>query len=306
MIKRCPTCQRTYSDESISFCLADGALLSAPYDSPAAEPPPTEKLNSPRVEVPPTQPPRPAASTMTSLPGAQKYQAAGIAEPRRKGWKLWWVALALATLTTAVIIAFDIRSEVNKEANRIASAPAQVSPAQPSPVQASPAQASPAQAATKPTATPLTDFTKSAPQPTLVNPDKAKYPDIGAAQAQLDPDPVLFPPNVKQPSAQNTSSEDYNRIFSGREVTSKARILSKPDPTYTEEARQNQITGTVVLRVVMSASGEVTNIHAVSSLPYGLTERAIAAAKQVKFVPATKDGHPVSMWIELQYNFNLY
>jgi TonB family protein len=99
---------------------------------------------------------------------------------------------------------------------------------------------------------------------------------------------------------------DYNKIFSGKEVTSKARVLEKPEPTYTEAARKNQITGTVVLRAVFSSSGQVTNIHAVSGLGDGLTERAIAAAKSIRFVPATKDGHPVSMWMELQYNFNLY
>ncbi len=99
---------------------------------------------------------------------------------------------------------------------------------------------------------------------------------------------------------------DYSKIFSGKEVTSKARVLEKPEPTYTESARKNQITGTVVLRAVFSSSGQVTNIHAVSGLPDGLTERAIAAAKNIRFVPATKDGHPVSMWMELQYNFNLY
>lgn len=99
---------------------------------------------------------------------------------------------------------------------------------------------------------------------------------------------------------------DYGRIFSGKEVTSKARVLEKPEPTYTEAARKNQITGTVVLRAVFSAGGTVTNIHAVSGLPDGLTERAIAAAKNIRFVPASKDGHPVAMWMELQYNFNLY
>jgi TonB family protein len=99
---------------------------------------------------------------------------------------------------------------------------------------------------------------------------------------------------------------DYSKIFSGKDVTSKARVLEKPEPTYTESARKNQITGTVVLRAVFSSGGTVTNIHAVSGLPDGLTERAIAAARQIRFVPATKDGHPVSMWMELQYNFNLY
>jgi TonB family protein len=99
---------------------------------------------------------------------------------------------------------------------------------------------------------------------------------------------------------------DYNRVFSGKEVTQKARVLSKPEPQYTEEARKNQITGTVVLRAVFTSGGQVTNIRAVSGLPYGLTERAIAAARLIKFSPAMKDGRAVSMYIQLEYNFNLY
>lgn len=98
----------------------------------------------------------------------------------------------------------------------------------------------------------------------------------------------------------------YDRIFTGRDVTTKARLISKPEPQYTEDARKNQITGTVVLKVVFTSNGSVTNIRTVSGLPFGLTERAIAAARQIKFVPATKDGHQVSMWMQLEYNFNLY
>ena len=99
---------------------------------------------------------------------------------------------------------------------------------------------------------------------------------------------------------------DYSRIFTGKDVTTKARLISKPEPQYTEDARKNQITGTVVLKCVFSSGGQVTSIRTVSGLPYGLTERAIAAARQIKFVPATKDGHQVSMWMQLEYNFNLY
>jgi TonB family protein len=99
---------------------------------------------------------------------------------------------------------------------------------------------------------------------------------------------------------------DYSRIFTGKDVTTKARLISKPEPQYTEDARKNQVTGTVVLKVVFASNGSVQNIRTVSGLPFGLTERAIAAAKQIKFVPATKDGHQVSMWMQLEYNFNLY
>lgn len=94
--------------------------------------------------------------------------------------------------------------------------------------------------------------------------------------------------------------------FGGSQGSQRVRLLFKPEPQYTEEARRNQITGTVVLRVVFASSGEVVQIRAVSTLPFGLTERAIAAARQIKFAPAMKNGQPVSVYMQLEYNFNLY
>jgi TonB family protein len=104
----------------------------------------------------------------------------------------------------------------------------------------------------------------------------------------------------------SVSTEAVSQPFSGREVTQKARVISKPQPTYTDAARASQTAGTVVLRGIFSASGEVVNIRVVSGLPDGLTERAIGAARQIKFIPPVKDGRFVSMWIQLEYNFNLY
>jgi TonB family protein len=103
-----------------------------------------------------------------------------------------------------------------------------------------------------------------------------------------------------------SGAEDYNRVFTGREVTTKARVLEKAEPTYTEGARKFGVEGTVVLRAVFSKDGQVTNIRVVSKRPHGLTQRAIEAARAIRFTPAMKDGQPVSMWMELQYNFNLY
>jgi TonB family protein len=100
-------------------------------------------------------------------------------------------------------------------------------------------------------------------------------------------------------------SDNNGRPFNGSQVEQRARVLFKPEPTYTEEARRNQITGTVMLRVVFASNGDVVQIRAVHSLPFGLTERAIAAARQIKFVPAVKGGQPVSVFMQLEYNFNL-
>ncbi len=99
---------------------------------------------------------------------------------------------------------------------------------------------------------------------------------------------------------------EVDRVYSSPEVTTRARVLSKPEPQYTEEARRNQITGMVILRVVFSRSGEVTNIRAIQTLSDGLTEKAIAAARKIRFVPATRNGQAVSMYMQLEYNFNLY
>lgn len=96
------------------------------------------------------------------------------------------------------------------------------------------------------------------------------------------------------------------QTFTGSEVDQRARLLSKPEPQYTEEARRNQISGTVMLRAVFSSSGEVVQIRALNTLPFGLTEKAIAAARQIKFVPAMKGGRSVSVHMQLEYNFNLY
>jgi TonB family protein len=95
-------------------------------------------------------------------------------------------------------------------------------------------------------------------------------------------------------------------IFRSGEVTERARVLTKPEPAYTESARGNEVTGTVVLRAVFAADGKVKHLSVIRGLPDGLTERAVAAARAIKFVPAKKDGRPVSMWMQLEYNFNLY
>ena len=95
-------------------------------------------------------------------------------------------------------------------------------------------------------------------------------------------------------------------VYTGKDVERKARLGMKPEPRYTAAARDNQVVGTVVLKAVFTSAGNVSNIRIVSGLPNGLTENAVAAARKIKFIPAMKDGHYVSMWIQLEYNFNLY
>jgi TonB family protein len=102
------------------------------------------------------------------------------------------------------------------------------------------------------------------------------------------------------------NNSERNRIFKVGEVTRRAVINSRPEPLYTDEARKEQITGTVVLRLVLNADGTVTNIVPLNRLGGGLTEKAIEAARRIQFTPAERDGRRVSQYATINYNFNIY
>ncbi len=97
----------------------------------------------------------------------------------------------------------------------------------------------------------------------------------------------------------------------GNEVYAPTRdmrptILYKERAKYTEEARQNKIQGTVVLSLIFGADGRIYDVRVVRSLPSGLTEESIAASQKIRFNPAVRDGRPVSVRMQLEYNFTLY
>ena len=127
---------------------------------------------------------------------------------------------------------------------------------------------------------------------------------LGAKATGIEVSDGLGVPYESESKAQ-TEVNNANPL-TGKQVERKAVVVMKPEPMYTEEARRNAITGTIVLKVVFSSDGSVVNIRTILGLPYGLTERAIEAAKKMKFVPAVKEGKFVSMWMQLEYNFNLY
>lgn len=88
--------------------------------------------------------------------------------------------------------------------------------------------------------------------------------------------------------------------------TEGIKIIAKPRPAYTDAARQNQVTGVVRLRVTFMANGQVGSVSPVSGLSYGLTEQAIAAAKQIRFEPAKVNGVAQTVTKQIEYSFSIY
>jgi TonB family protein len=82
-------------------------------------------------------------------------------------------------------------------------------------------------------------------------------------------------------------------------------VLSKPTPTYTNEARAMKLEGDVVLEVEFCASGTVRVLRVVRGLGHGLDESAARAAERIQFKPARTTSGPVDVRTTVQITFRL-
>ena len=88
--------------------------------------------------------------------------------------------------------------------------------------------------------------------------------------------------------------------------SSPLNITSRPKAQYTDEARHNNVQGIVKLKVVLGADGQVGEITPLTSLPFGLTEQAIAAAREIKFEPRKVNGVAQRSVVTVEYSFSIY
>jgi TonB family protein len=103
------------------------------------------------------------------------------------------------------------------------------------------------------------------------------------------------------------SAQSRPEVFKPGDGVSLPRLTTEVRPRYTKEAMDAKIEGTVTLRAVVLASGDVGDVELVRSLDdkYGLDRNAVAAAKQWKFVAGRKDGKPVAVEITIELTFTL-
>jgi len=84
------------------------------------------------------------------------------------------------------------------------------------------------------------------------------------------------------------------------------RPIRTPDAHYSNQARKKKINGVVLLVVIIGKDGLPQDIHVTRGLGYGLDEEAIKAVRKWKFTPATFDGVPVPVRINVETNFRTY
>jgi TonB family protein len=141
-------------------------------------------------------------------------------------------------------------------------------------------------------------LTAAAAQPPLGTPES------GAPSQSADPDTRNAP---CQPQGAGLSKPfDTCKYLPLGPGIRPPRATSIVDPKYTDAARKAKINGSVIVAVAINEEGGVDDVKIVRSLGYGLDQNAMAAARQGKFTPATKDGKPVPVQLNMEMTFKLY
>jgi TonB family protein len=154
----------------------------------------------------------------------------------------------------------------------------------------------------------MTKINRGEPDPALfeIPPDYTVQELMGRAVMNgIEPDEAakanLLRENMRNPAG----GLDNRTAPQALNASPKPTILYMPKALYTEDARRNRIEGTVVLNVVFAPNGAINSIRVVQGLPDGLTEKAIEAARKIRFQPAVNNGAPVSFRGDLSFTFVL-
>src|SRR6185369_7900074 len=132
-MKRCPTCNRTYTDPALNFCLEDGTPLAAdnvtapdlnatvryPAASVTGDPPPTEiyRPQQPAVSPrPPTPPPAPPPQAPPQWTPQAVSPMPTMAPPRKKSNAIWWVLggfAAVLVIDVGLVVMFIVLASLS-------------------------------------------------------------------------------------------------------------------------------------------------------------------------------------------------
>jgi TonB family protein len=162
--------------------------------------------------------------------------------------------------------------------------------------------------------------------PTLLGPPELKLPQMSSNMPWGDPNGVVGPASNGPGFGGGIGSGEGGGVGSGKGGglgpgegggfgggaysvgggVSAPIPIYKPEPAYSEEARKAKYQGTVVLWIVVDASGGVTDCRVVKPLGLGLDEKAVETVKTWKFKPALKNSTPVPVRVMVEVSFRLF
>jgi protein TonB len=177
------------------------------------------------------------------------------------------------------------RKEMQKAAEAGARTPRAVAEKAPSPAAVLP---SPAPAPTPVPARPSPEVKVAEAQPSSVEPTAAPV---------VEPPPTA-PPRAPAPATDTSAEVSRGDLAGPGPGVVEPVFVSSPRIAYPAAARQQGVTGKVVMLVLVNEEGAVLEVKLQQGLAsrFGVNEAVLDSIRHAKFRPATKNGIPVKMW----------
>lgn len=140
----------------------------------------------------------------------------------------------------------------------------------------------------KPKPRPRPDFTPELARPSLTAPDPL------AINVQIDP--TLF--------QGGPARGDF--VFNATDLDTPPTAVVRMSPVYPYKARQRNIEGSVEVKFLVGADGQVSDVQVINSQPAGLFDAAVLKiVPRWKFRPGVLAGKAVPSWVVTTVEFNL-
>ena len=84
-----------------------------------------------------------------------------------------------------------------------------------------------------------------------------------------------------------------------------SKIVTKVNPEYPADLKQQGVTGSVIIRAIISKTGDILNAQVINTVHPGLAQAALDAVKQWRYQPTLLNGHPVEVITTVTIGFEL-
>ena len=97
-----------------------------------------------------------------------------------------------------------------------------------------------------------------------------------------------------------------NHVYRPGGAISAPQVVFAPEPQFSEQARKTKTSGNVLVYLQVDPNGRPMKVRVLRGIGMGLDEKAVEAVAHYKFKPAMENGHPVTVEMQVEVNFEIF
>ncbi|HZV58762.1 MAG TPA: energy transducer TonB [Candidatus Eremiobacteraceae bacterium] len=125
--------------------------------------------------------------------------------------------------------------------------------------------------------------------------------------AVQDADRFLAPAEpVGEVSHDDATPQGENVYRAGTDTTAMPSCYNRPEPGYSDAAREARFQGTLLLEATIRSDGNISDIKVLRGAPFGLNDQARKTVAGWKCKPALLNGTPIATRVPIEIMFRLF